>query len=73
VSTETLPTDLEALTKEVRKLKRIAADAAMALHDVAEECPARWQEIPEKAEEAYARHTAYFEAKAHLESLEAGS
>lgn len=70
MTTET-PTDLEALAKEVRKRKRVAADAAMALHDVAEECPARWREIPAKAEEAYARHTAYFEAKERLEALEA--
>ena len=64
-------TDLETLSRQVKRLKREAAEAAMALHDVAEECPARWQEIPEAAQDAYARHVAYFELKQQLEAQEA--
>lgn len=65
--------DIEAMTKEVKKLKRMASEAAMELHDVAEECPARWEEIPAAAEKAFARHTAYFEAKKNLEALDASA
>lgn len=63
--------DIEAMTREVRKRKRMAAEAAMELHDVAEECPARWEEIPQAAQKAYERHVAYFESKQRLEALEA--
>lgn len=62
---------LESMTRQVKRLKREAAEAAMALHDVAEECPARWREIPEKAQAAYDRHVAYFKSRQQLDALEA--
>lgn len=64
-------TAIDELSRLVKRFKREAAEAAMALHDVAEECPARWQEIPDKAQEAYARHVTYFEARQKLEAMEA--
>lgn len=63
--------DTNTLTKQMRKRKRLASEAAMELHDVAEECPARWEEIPRAAQKAYECHVAYFEAKRQLEALEA--
>lgn len=41
--------DMDELTKRVRRLSLRATQAKLELHDLAEELPLRWEEIPEVA------------------------
>ncbi|QIK38578.1 hypothetical protein GWK36_11955 [Caldichromatium japonicum] len=62
--------ELAALEKEVKKLKRIAAETAGQLHDLVEErLPAAYAEIPTLAQAAYDACKAWAEANAKLNSI----
>lgn len=64
--------DKKALTKLVRKAKRIASEKAMALHDLVEDClPAAFEELPALAEETYEACKLWSEAEATLKQVEA--
>ena len=65
------PDELKALQKQVRKLKRIAAESAMALHDLVEDgLPAAYEQLPEMAQTTYQACRDWAEANARLESAE---
>ncbi|MFC5301591.1 CCE_0567 family metalloprotein [Azospira restricta] len=65
--------DLQALDKEVRRLKRIAAEHAAALHDLAEErLPAAWAELPALSAAAYEACQAWAAANARLLAAQKG-
>ncbi|MDR1888402.1 MAG: hypothetical protein LBQ81_03330 [Zoogloeaceae bacterium] len=60
--------ELNALDKEVRKLKRIASEWAAQLHDLVEDrLPAGYLEIPDIAQSTFDACKAWAEAKARLE------
>lgn len=61
--------DLQALEKEVRKLKRLASERAGELHDLVEErLPAGFEEIPAVAQATYDACKAWAEANARLKA-----
>nr|WP_321443223.1 CCE_0567 family metalloprotein [uncultured Cohaesibacter sp.] len=65
-------TDRKALTKSVRKAKRIASEKAMALHDLVEDrLPGAFEELPALAEETYQACKNWSEADAMLQQAEA--
>ena len=65
-------TELKALTKAARRAKRIAAEKAMALHDLVEDrLPAAFEELPQLAEETYAACKAWEEAEAASKAAQA--
>ncbi len=63
--------NLKALQKKVRKTKRIASEAAMALHDLVEdELPAGYPRLPQLAQATYEACQAWDEARVALEQAE---
>ncbi|MGO9438901.1 MAG: CCE_0567 family metalloprotein [Terracidiphilus sp.] len=46
-------TDLEAIKAEVKKLSSQAVTAKMNLHDLAEDLPINWEQIPLVAQRAH--------------------
>ncbi|KAF7598983.1 MAG: hypothetical protein CGU28_08220 [Candidatus Dactylopiibacterium carminicum] len=63
----------QTLDKEVRRLKRIAAEAAGQLHDLVEDrLPAAYAELPAVAEHTYAVCKAWAEAEARLRNAPCG-
>ena len=65
------PDELKTLQKQVRKLKRIAGESAMALHDLVEDgLPGAYEQLPELAETTYRACRDWAEANARLESAE---
>jgi hypothetical protein len=60
------PVDLEALKKEVKKLNARATNLKMNLHDLAEDLPIGWEQIPEVAEQAYQAYKSLTEARSRL-------
>ncbi|MCB1916258.1 MAG: hypothetical protein KDG52_11150 [Rhodocyclaceae bacterium] len=59
----------KALEKEVRRLKRIAAERASELHDLVEDrLPAAYQEIPEIAAAVFDACRAWSEARERLDA-----
>ncbi len=64
--------DRKALTKSVRKAKRIASEKAMELHDLVEDrLPGAFEELPALAEETYQACKTWSEAEATLKQAEA--
>lgn len=65
--------DLQALDKEVRKLKRIASEWAGQLHDLVEDrLPSGYEEIPAMANSTYAACQAWAEAHARWLAAQKG-
>jgi hypothetical protein len=63
--------ELKALEKEVKKLKRIAAEWAGQLHDLVEDrLPAGYAEIPGIAQSTYDACKAWADANAKLNSMQ---
>ena len=46
-------TDLEAVKAEIKKLSSLAVQAKMDLHDLAEDLPINWEQIPVVAQRAH--------------------
>jgi hypothetical protein len=66
--------ELKALDKEVKKLKRLASEAASQLHDLVEDrLPAGYQEIPGIAQTTFDACKAWADANAKLMAAQAGS
>lgn len=60
-------TELRELDKEIRRLKRIAAEWAGQLHDLVEDrLPAAYAEIPDIAHNTYEACQAWVDANARL-------
>jgi hypothetical protein len=65
--------DLAALDKEVKKLKRIAAEWASQLHDLVEDrLPAAYHEIPGISQSTYDACKAWADASARLAAAQKG-
>ena len=65
--------ELQALDKEVRKLKRIASEWASQMHDLVEDrLPAAYAEIPGLAQSTYDACKAWAEANARLAAAQKG-
>lgn len=65
------PEDIQALDREVKKLKRIASEWASQLHDLVEDrLPAGYEEIPAIAQSTYDACKAWAEANARLKSVQ---
>ncbi|MCW2306902.1 CCE_0567 family metalloprotein [Rhodobium gokarnense] len=65
---------LKALSKAVKKAKRIAGEKAMELHDLVEDrLPAAYEDLPRVAEETYAACKEWAEADAALKAAEGAS
>jgi hypothetical protein len=63
--------ELKELDKEVKKLKRIAAEWAGQLHDLVEErLPAAYEEIPGIAQSTFDACKAWADASAKLNSMQ---
>jgi hypothetical protein len=63
--------DLQALEKEVKKLKRIASEWAGQLHDLVEDrLPAGYRELPAVAQSTFDACQAWAEANAKLNSMQ---
>ena len=63
---QSVPVDVEALKKEVKKLNARATELKMNLHDLAEDLPLGWEKIPEVAERAYQAYKSLTEARSQL-------
>ena len=65
------PEELKDLDKEVKKLKRIAAEWAGQLHDLVEDrLPAGYAEIPGIAQSTYDACKAWADAQSKLNSMQ---
>jgi hypothetical protein len=63
--------EFKALEKEVRKLKRIAAERASELHDLVEDrLPAAYDDIPVIAQSTYDACKAWADANARLQAVQ---
>ena len=63
------PDELKSLEKEVRRLKRIAAERASELHDLVEDrLPAAYHEIPTIAGATFDACKAWAEARVRLDA-----
>ena len=66
--------ELKALDKEVKKLKRLASEAASQMHDLVEDrLPAAYLEIPGIAQSTFDACKAWADANARLATAQAGS
>lgn len=67
------PEELKAISKAVKKAKRIATEKAGELHDLVEDrLPAAYEEIPAIAQATYDACQAWAEAEAAYKAAEAG-
>lgn len=65
--------DIQALDKEVKKLKRIASEWAAQLHDLVEDrLPAAYHEIPSISQSTYDACKAWADASAQLKAAQKG-
>ena len=60
--------DVDALKTEVRKLSARATQAKMDLHDLSEELPLNWRNIPAVAQKCHDLHAQLAEARQRLEA-----
>jgi len=60
--------DIDTLKAEVKKLNAQATQAKMDLHDLSEELPINWENIPAIAERTYAAYKALTAARAALKA-----
>lgn len=58
--------DIDTLKALVKKLTHQATALKMDLHDLAEELPTGWENIPELAERTYKAHGALYAARQAL-------
>lgn len=58
--------DVEALKAEVRKLNAQATQAKMDLHDLSEELPTNWEQIPDLARRCHELYARLAEARSRL-------
>ena len=66
--------ELKVLDKEVKKLKRLASEAASQMHDLVEDrLPAAYQEIPGIAQTTFDACKAWADANARLVAAQVGS
>jgi hypothetical protein len=63
--------DLETLRAEVKKLSSQAVQAKLNLHDLAEDLPTNWEQIPAVAEKAYTAYRELESKRALLQNTEA--
>lgn len=61
--------DIETVKAEVRKLSTQATQAKMDLHDLSEELPVNWENIPAVAQKCYDLHAKLTEARRQLKAL----
>jgi hypothetical protein len=61
---------IEALRAEIKKLSAKATQAKMDLHDLSEELPVNWRQIPEVAERAHGAYALLEKKRAELKQLE---
>ncbi len=62
--------EIEALKAEIKKLSAKATQAKMDLHDLSEELPVNWQQIPEVAKRAHEAYAILEKKRAQLKHLE---
>ncbi len=63
--------EIEALKAEIKKLSAKATQAKMDLHDLSEELPINWRQIPEVAQRAHdALRRSWRQKRAELKHLE---
>ncbi len=62
--------DVDALKAEIKKLSAKATQAKMDLHDLSEELPVNWQQIPEVARRAHDAYAILEKKRAQLKHLE---
>ncbi|MDX2103349.1 MAG: hypothetical protein EAZ99_14530 [Alphaproteobacteria bacterium] len=65
--------EVDALKAEIRKLNARATDLKMALHDLSEELPAAWEQIPDVAQRTYDAFRTLAAKRAELKALETAS
>jgi hypothetical protein len=58
--------DLDALKKDVKKLNSQATALKMNLHDLAEDLPIGWEQIPDLAEQTYQTYKNLMAARQRL-------
>lgn len=58
--------DLDALKAEIKKLSTQATQAKMDLHDLSEELPVNWENIPAIAQKCHDLHARLAQARAAL-------
>jgi hypothetical protein len=63
--------DFETLKAEVKKLSSQAVQAKLNLHDLAEDLPTNWEQIPAVAERAYEAYRELEAKRALLQNAEA--
>ncbi len=61
--------DIETLKAEIRKLSTKATTAKMNLHDLSEELPINWAQIPDVARAAHEAYAALETARAKLKQI----
>ena len=62
--------DVETLKAEIKKLSARAMKAKMDLHDLSEELPVNWTQIPEIAKSAHEAFSELEKKRADLKALE---
>ncbi len=62
--------EIEALKTEIKKLSAKATQAKMDLHDLSEELPVNWRQIPEVAQCAHDAYAILEKKRAQLKHLE---
>lgn len=71
MTTITIPTDIEALKKQIKKLNSKAGQMKMDLHDIAEGLPTDLDYLPAAAARTYEIYCQLRDLKQHLKTLEA--
>lgn len=61
--------DVEGLKKEIKKLNAQATNLKMNLHDLSEDLPTGWENIPAVAAQAYESYKNLSEARARLAAI----
>lgn len=61
--------DIDTLKAEVKKLSTQATQAKMDLHDLSEELPVNWENIPAVAQKCYDLHARLIDARKQLKAL----
>ena len=61
--------DVDTLKAEIRKLSAKATTSKMNLHDLSEELPINWTQIPEVARVAHEAYAALEAARAKLKQI----
>ena len=62
--------EIEDLKAEIKKLSAKATQSKMDLHDLSEELPVNWQQIPEVAKRAHDAYAILEKKRAQLKQLE---